>query len=45
MRTASIAVSPATLMRPRTPGVVLLAHDLNILIRRLIRVAKRLRKL
>jgi hypothetical protein len=40
MRTALIAVSSATFTHPRTPGVILLAHDLNLLISRLIRAAK-----
>jgi len=37
-----IPVSSTTLMRVRTAGIVLLAHDLKILISRLIRVVKRL---
>jgi hypothetical protein len=41
MRTALIAVSPATLVRPQTPGVILLARDTRILISLLIRLAKR----
>jgi hypothetical protein len=44
MRSASIAVPSATFARARTPGVVLLARDLKILVSRLSRVATRLRK-
>ena len=44
MRTASIADSSKTLKCPRTPGLILLAHDLKILITRLKRDAKRLYK-
>jgi hypothetical protein len=44
MRTVSIAVPSATFARPRTPGVILLAHDLKILISRLSRVATKPRK-
>jgi hypothetical protein len=43
MRTRLTAVASATSMHPRTPGVILLAHDLNILLCRLIRVAKKAR--
>jgi len=42
MRTPSKAVSPATSLRPRTPGVILLFHDLRISISLLVRLTKRL---
>jgi hypothetical protein len=35
-------VSKATLLCPRTPGVIYLAHDLVVLISRLIGIAKKL---
>lgn len=41
MRTGLIAVSSATFVHPRAPGVILLVHDLNILIGRLVRVARK----
>jgi hypothetical protein len=44
MRSASIAASSKTLMHPRTPGLILLARDLKILIARLTRRAKKLYK-
>jgi len=40
----SIADSSGALKHSRTPGLILLAHDLKILIARLIREAKRLYK-
>jgi len=43
MRTASTTVPLATLPRVRTPGVILIAHDIKRVISRLIPVAKRLK--
>ena len=42
MRTTFIAVPSAALMRPRTPGVILLAHDFKMLLSGVIRFTKKL---
>jgi hypothetical protein len=39
-----MTVAAATLILPRTPGVIMLAHDLRIMISLLIRVVKGLSK-
>jgi hypothetical protein len=44
MRITMVGMSPQATVRPRTPGVILLAHDLKILICQLIRITQRLRK-
>lgn len=41
MRTVSVAGSAATVTLPRTPGVILLAHQLKTLISFLIRLANK----
>jgi len=40
MRTTSIVVPSTPFPRPRTPAVIVLAHDLKMLIHRLSRIAK-----
>lgn len=42
MRMALMEVSSERVMLPRTPGIILLTHDLRMLITLLIRVAIRL---